>query len=115
MARSLGLDETHLQALMDLPGTDTLSTLRSRLVALGEWNAALRRGVLPAPGRVAWPQEPFLGQFLGVLKRLEMARFTRRHPQLLGPLLKQFLQLVAVRGVTGGGAMRGEGRGARNV
>ena len=31
------------------------------------------------------------------LDRLEMARFTRRYPQLLDPLLKQMLGMVAVR------------------
>ena len=36
-----------------------------------------RRGVLPNPATLAWPEEPFLTQFLQVLKQLEMPRFTR--------------------------------------
>jgi hypothetical protein len=63
---------------------------------------ALRhRGVLPEPSALAWPREPFASQFLGVLKRLEMPRFTRRHPQLLRSLMRQFLQLVEVRRTQG--------------
>jgi hypothetical protein len=94
MAKQLGLTEAHLQSLMELPGTTTVSDLKSRLVALAEWNSALRRGVLPRAAELAWPQEPFRSKFLDVLKRLEMPRFTRRHPKLLGPLIRQFLQLV---------------------
>jgi len=37
------------------------------------------------------------------LDRLEMARFTRRYPQLLDPLLKQMLGMVAVRPPAGAG------------
>jgi hypothetical protein len=52
--------------------------------------------VLPKAASLAWPDEPFRSQFLGVLKELEMARFTRRHPKLLPPLMDQFLELVGV-------------------
>lgn len=38
-----------------------------------------------------------LGPSWQALDRLEMARFTRRYPQLLDPLLKQMLGMVAVR------------------
>lgn len=33
--------------------------------------------MLPKAGSMAWPEEPFLTQFLQVLKQLEMPRFTR--------------------------------------
>ena len=58
--------------------------------------------MLPKAASLEWPAEPFRSQFLDVLKGLEMARFTRRHPKLLPPLLKQFLELVAVSGLGGG-------------
>ena len=60
-----------------------------------------RRGVLPRASALEWPQEPFRSQFLEVLSGLEMPRFTRRHPQLLPALLKQFLTLVSVRAAYG--------------
>lgn len=95
MARQLGLSEGLLQSLMELPGTRDMADLKSRLLALAEWNTSLRKGVLPKAASLEWPAEPFRSQFLDVLKGLEMARFTRRHPKLLPPLLKQFLELVA--------------------
>ena len=54
--------------------------------------------MLPKASTLDWPQEPFRTQFLDTLKGLEMPRFTRRHPKLPPPLLKQFLQLVGVSG-----------------
>lgn len=94
MAKNLGLTEYHLQELMELPMTTGVSSLKTRLLALSEWNSALRRGVLPSAGDIDWPEEPFRSGFIDVLKKLEMPRFTRRHPKLLASLLKQFLQLV---------------------
>jgi uncharacterized protein with von Willebrand factor type A (vWA) domain len=95
MARALGVDAALLRPLAELPGTASVADLRGRLVALGQWSAALRRGVLPDPAADApWPQEPFRSKFVAVLKRLEMPRFTRRHPKLLAPLLRQFLSLA---------------------
>ena len=58
--------------------------------------APAHRGILPRADSLEWPQEPFRSKFLGVLKRLEMPRFTRRHPQLLQSLLRQLLELVHV-------------------
>jgi hypothetical protein len=55
----------------------------------------LQKGLLPDPA-AKWPAEPFRSNFLAVLNKLEMPRFTRRHPQLLDPLLKQMLSLVHV-------------------
>ncbi|PSC69825.1 von Willebrand type A [Micractinium conductrix] len=95
MAKQLGLNEALLQTLMELPGTRDMLDLKTRLVALADWNKSLRKGVLPKAATLEWPQEPFRSQFLDVLKNLEMARFTRRHPKLLPALLKQFLELVA--------------------
>jgi hypothetical protein len=43
MARQLGLNEVHLQELMNLPGTVTMLDLKSRLVALSQWNSSLQR------------------------------------------------------------------------
>lgn len=43
MARQLGLNEVHLQELMNLPGTVTMLDLKSRLVALSQWNTSLQR------------------------------------------------------------------------
>ena len=94
MARSLGLNESYLELLMELPGTTTMLDLKTRLVSLAQWNTSLRKGVLPKASEVDWPQEPFRSKFIDVLKKLELPRFTRRHPQLLASLLKQFLQLV---------------------
>lgn len=94
MAKALGLNETHLQGLMELPGTCSMYELKMRLVALSEWNRSLKRGLLPDVAAIDWPQEPFKSKFLDVLKKLELPRFTRRHPQLLNSLLKQFIQLV---------------------
>lgn len=94
MAKQLGLNEEYLQALMELPGTSSTRELKSRLVAMSQWNADLRRGILPKAGDVSWPQEPFRSKFLDVLKKLEMPRFTRRHPKLLASLMRQFLQLA---------------------
>lgn len=94
MAKQLGLTEEYLQALMDLPGTATTRELKSRLVALSQWNTSLQKGILPKAVDVDWPQEPFRSKFLDVLKKLEMPRFTRRHPKLLSSLIRQFLELA---------------------
>ena len=55
MAKTLGLDEAYLQALMELPGTHTLLDLKTRLASLAQWNDALRRREPPPqqPGRWA--------------------------------------------------------------
>lgn len=94
VAKQLGLSEEYLQTLMELPGTTTVYELKSRLVALSQWQTSLGKGVLPAAGSVDWPAEPFRSKFLNVLKKLEMPRFTRRYPKLLNSLLKQFLELA---------------------
>ncbi|KAL4527328.1 hypothetical protein Ndes2526B_g08972 [Nannochloris sp. 'desiccata'] len=94
VAKQLGLTEDYLQALMELPGTSSITELKTRLVALSQWQSSLRRGVLPTPGSVDWPAEPFRSKFIDVLKKLEMPRFTRRYPKLLGSLLKQFLDMA---------------------
>ena len=52
-----------------------------------------RRGVLPRPGDLDWPAEPLRSRFLDTLKRLEMPRFTRRHPELLLTLMRHLLQV----------------------
>ena len=56
----------------------------------------LLKGLLPSPA-AEWPAEPFRSAFLASLNKMEMPRFTRRHPQLLEPLLKQMLALIHVR------------------
>lgn len=57
--------------------------------------AKLSKGLLPSPA-AGWPDEPFRSAFLASLNKMEMPRFTRRHPQLLDPLLKQMLSLIHV-------------------
>jgi len=83
-----------LQQLSDLPMTDGLSDLQLRAGALSHWKKSLQKGVLPDAKNIPFPDEKFSRFFLGALKELEMARFTRRHPQLLDTLLKQMLTLV---------------------
>jgi hypothetical protein len=61
---------------------------------LTKWKLALARGVLPSPGDVEWPQEPFRSKFVDALSSLEMARFTRRYPAVLETLINQMLSLV---------------------
>ncbi|GAB4822634.1 hypothetical protein N2152v2_009680 [Parachlorella kessleri] len=94
VAKQLGLSEAHLQRLVELPGTETMLDLKERLGALAQWNSLLKKGILPHAGDLSWPAEPFRSKFIGAMKRLEMARFTRRYPQLLGPLLREFLNMV---------------------
>lgn len=72
IAKSLGLSEEALQSIMELPGTKSLSDVKMRLASLSQWNAALRKGILPTAGEVTWPQEPFRSKFIEVLKKLEM-------------------------------------------
>lgn len=43
VAKALGLNETYLQSLMELPGTETMLDLKERLAALAQWNASLRK------------------------------------------------------------------------
>ena len=43
VAKQLGLSEGYLQALMDLPGTETMFDLKERLGALAQWNASLSK------------------------------------------------------------------------
>ncbi|KAK9838520.1 hypothetical protein WJX81_004867 [Elliptochloris bilobata] len=93
--RRLRLDGALMQQLSDLPGTKHLLDLHDRALVLSQWRARLKCGVLPVAGEAAWPAEPFRTGFLQALDRLEMARFTRRYPQLLDSLLKQMLGMVA--------------------
>lgn len=72
MAKSLGLTEESLQAIMELPGTKTVSDVKTRLASLSQWNSSLRRGVLPTAAGLEWPKEPFRSKFIDVLKKLEM-------------------------------------------
>lgn len=39
-----------------------------RLLALAQWNASLRRGVLPRASELGWPAEPLRSRFLDTLK-----------------------------------------------
>ena len=71
-----------------------MAELKTRLLALSQWQSSLRRGVLPSPSSVDWPAEPFRSKFIDVLKKLEMPRFTRRYPKLLNSLLRQFLEMA---------------------
>lgn len=43
MAKQLGLSEGLLQSLMELPGTRDTADLKSRLLALADWNTSLRK------------------------------------------------------------------------
>jgi len=63
---------------------------------LGNLQSKLLKGLLPSPA-AEWPGEPFRSAFLASLNKMEMPRFTRHHPQLLDPLLKQMLTLIHVR------------------
>ena len=94
LAKQLGLSEEFLSTLMELPGTKSVADVRDRLLALSHWQGSLRKGILPSPTSVDWPAEPFRSKFIDVLKRLEMPRFTRRYPKLLGSLLRQLLELA---------------------
>ena len=70
------------------------------MASLADDRASLKgklvKGLLPSPA-AEWPAEPFRSAFLASLNKMEMPRFTRRHPQLLDPLLKQMLTLIHVR------------------
>lgn len=94
LAKQLGVSEEFFNALMELPGTKSVSDMRDRLLALSHWQGSLKKGILPAANSIDWPAEPFRSKFLSVMKRLEMPRFTRRYPKLLGSLLRQLLELA---------------------
>ena len=94
MAKQMGLDQELFDAIMDLPGTKDVRSLKSRLVSLAKWNTKLSKGSLPKSEELTWPEEPFRSKFLDTLRRLGMARFTQKHPKLLGSLMRQFLELA---------------------
>jgi len=88
------ISEEILEQLSNLPMTDNLTDLKIRAGALSQWKKSLQKGVLPDSKALEFPDETFSKSFLGALRDLEMARFTRRHPALLESLLKQMLSLV---------------------
>ena len=94
MAKQMGLDEELFEGIMELPGTTDVKQLKSRLLSLATWNSKLSKGSLPKANDVSWPEEPFRSSFLDTLRKLGMARFTQKHPKLLGSLMKQFMQMA---------------------
>lgn len=94
IAKQMGVSPDLFEAVMDLPGTTDVRSIRSRLLSLARWNAKLQKGTLPRPEELTWPEEPFRSKFIETLRKLGMARFTQKHPKLLGSLMKQFMQLV---------------------
>lgn len=50
-----------------LPGTQRLIDFYERSESLAAFHGALRKGVLPRPSEMTWPQEPFRTQFLQAL------------------------------------------------
>lgn len=82
---------------MALPGTKGMGDLMERANALHQWEVSMRKGILPQPNSLAWPQDPFKSNFLQALSKLEMARFCRRYPKLLESLTRQMLSLANVR------------------
>ncbi len=81
---------------MEMPGTKGMGDLMERANALHQWELSMRKGILPRPDSLAWPQEPFKSNFLQALSKLEMARFCRRYPKLLESLTRQMLSLAKV-------------------
>lgn len=94
MAKQMGLDEELFEGIMELPGTTDVKQLKSRLISLATWNSKLSKGSLPKANEISWPEEPFRSSFLDTLRKLGMARFTQKHPKLLGSLMKQFMQMA---------------------
>lgn len=94
MAKQMGLDEELFEGIMDLPGTTDVKQLKSRLLSLATWHSKLSKGSLPKAKDITWPEEPFRSSFLDTLRKLGMARFTQKHPKLLGSLMKQFMQMA---------------------
>lgn len=94
IAKQMGVSPELFEAVMDLPGTTDVRSMRSRLLSLARWNAKLQKGTLPRPEELTWPEEPFRSKFIETLRKLGMARFTQKHPKLLGSLMKQFMQLA---------------------
>ena len=43
LAKQLGLNEALLQSVMQLPGTQNMVDLKTRLVSLADWNNSLRK------------------------------------------------------------------------
>ena len=94
IAKQMGVSPELFDAVMDLPGTTDVRSMRSRLLSLARWNSKLQKGTLPKPEELTWPEEPFRSKFIETLRKLGMARFTQKHPKLLGSLMKQFMQLA---------------------
>jgi uncharacterized protein with von Willebrand factor type A (vWA) domain len=94
IAKQMGISSELFESVMDLPGTTNVRTMRSRLLSLARWNTKLSKGSLPKAEELTWPEEPFRSKFLETLRKLGMARFTQKHPKLLGSLMKQFMQLA---------------------
>ena len=94
IAKQMGVSPELFDAVMDLPGTTDVRSMRSRLLSLARWNTKLQKGTLPKPEELTWPEEPFRSKFIETLRKLGMARFTQKHPKLLGSLMKQFMQLA---------------------
>ena len=94
IAKQMGISPELFEAVMDLPGTTDVRSMRSRLLSLARWNTKLQKGTLPKASELSWPEEPFRSKFIETLRKLGMARFTQKHPKLLGSLMKQFMQLA---------------------
>ena len=90
----MGVSPELFEAVMDLPGTTDVRGMRSRLLSLARWNTKLQKGTLPKPGGLSRPEEAVRWKFIGTLRKGGKARFTQKHPKLLGSLMKQFMQLA---------------------
>ncbi|KAK3254013.1 hypothetical protein CYMTET_36757, partial [Cymbomonas tetramitiformis] len=90
----------------------TVSDIKQAALGLQVWRRALKEGRLPefgspdaatgAPSVLSaeaalapWPPEPLHSQFCTALCRLNMPRFTQRHPQLVDTVMRHLLDLAA--------------------
>lgn len=81
-------------------GTPHAVDVEQAATSLLAWQQALATGVVPQSKSVTVPREPLLSMWSEALLDLDMPRFTRRHPVLLGICLKNMLDMAVAFEVT---------------
>jgi len=68
--------------------------LGDAVASLSQWRKSLALGVVPDTKSLTVPREPLLTAWTTTLLDIDMPRFTRRHPLLLGLCLQNMLDLA---------------------
>ena len=72
------------------------SELHGASIGAARWRDSLSQGLLPSAAALEWPPEPLQSEWLHVLDKLQVPRFSRRHPVLLDTTMLNLIHTLAI-------------------